>query len=137
MDLADVMDQVAARLDTIEGLRVHAHPPGRVVPPAAVVSYPDTLEFDATYGRGMDRMTLPVVLVVGRAVDRAARDELAAYCNGAGQRSIKGVLESGAYTAFDTIRVQDIDFDVVTIAAIDYIAALLTLDIGGQGDPTS
>jgi hypothetical protein len=131
------MDEIAARLDTIEGLRVHAHPIGKITPPAAIVSYPDTLEFDKTYGRGMDQMSLPVVLVVGRAVDRAARDELAAYCKGAGERSIKAVLESGAYAALDTIRVVGIDFDVVAIAAIDYIAGVFTLDIGGQGDNPS
>jgi len=133
MDLAAVMDAVAGRIDTITGLRVHPHPPGSLTPPAAVVSYPDEIAFDETYVRGMDRMTLPVVVVVGKASDRAARDELAAYCNGSGARSIKAVLESGVYTAFHTLRVMRIEFDVVTIGGTDYLAALFDLDISGQG----
>lgn len=133
MDLADVMDEVAARLGTIAGLRVHAHPPGSVTPPAAVVSYPDTYTFDETYGRGMDRMTLPVVVVVGKASDRAARDQLGVYVDGSGAASVKQVLESGTYTAFHTVRVVGAEFDVVTIAAVDYLAATFDLDIAGSG----
>jgi hypothetical protein len=133
MDLADVMDAVANRLDTITSLRVHAYPPGTVTPPAAVVSYPETVAFDETYGRGMDQMTVPVVLVVGKVSDRAARDALGAYCDGSGSASVKAVLESGTYTAFSTLRVTDIDFDTVTIGGTDYIAALFSLDITGSG----
>lgn len=133
MDLAAVMDQLSARLDTIAGLRCFAYPPPTLTPPAAVVSYPETYEFDATYGRGMDRMKLPVVVVVGRPSERTTRDRLGAYCDGSGASSVKAVLESGTYTAFDTVRVETIDFDVVSIASIDYMAGLFTLDIAGSG----
>lgn len=135
MQLADVMDAVADRLKTITGppLRTFAYPPGKLTPPGAVVTYPDNYTFDATYGRGMDRLSLPVVIVVGKVSDRSARDQLAEYCAGAGPRSIKAVLESGIYTAFDTIRVEDIDFDVATIGGTDYISAVFTLDIAGPG----
>lgn len=133
MDLGDVMDQVATQLDTITGLRVFAHPPGTVVPPAAVVSYPETYTFDETYGRGMDRLTLPVVVVVGKPTERSTRDRLAAYCDGSGSSSVKAVLESGAYSAFHMLRVVDIEFDAVTIGGTDYMAALFTVDIAGQG----
>lgn len=133
MNLADVMDAIADRVDTIGGLRVHNHPPGKVTPPAAVVAYPETYTYDATYGRGMDRLTLPLVLVVGKATDRSARDELGAYVDGAGARSVKTVLEGGTYTAFHTVRVTGVDFDVVTIGGTDYLAALFDLDIAGSG----
>ncbi len=133
MDLAVVMTAIADRLDTITGLRCFAYPPPTLSPPAAVVSYPDTLTFDETYGRGMDRMDLPVVVVVGKPSDRTARDALAAYCKGSGAASVKAVVESGTYSAFHTVRVKDIEFDVVTIAGVDYMAALFTLDIAGSG----
>jgi hypothetical protein len=133
MDLADVMDALAARLDTIDGLRVHAHPPGTVTPPAAVVAYPEAVTFDATYGRGMDRMTLPVVVVVGKASDRTARDQLGAYADGSGPKSVKAVVESGTYTAFDTVRVMSVEFDVIAIGGTDYLAAMFDLDISGPG----
>jgi hypothetical protein len=133
MDLARVMDDIADRLDTIEGLRVHNMPVGKVTPPAAVVSYPDSYDFDATYARGMDRLSVPVVLVVGRPSDTATREALGQYCDGSGPRSVKGVLESWSYTAFDEIRVVRIDFDVVTIATVDYMAAVFTNDVTGTG----
>ena len=133
MDLAAVMQAVSDRLDTIDGLRCSAFPPGTVTPPAAIVSYPESIDFDQTYRRGTDRMTLPVVLVVGKVSDRATRNNLAPYCKGSGASSVKEVLESGTYTAFDQVVVQKIDFDTVSIADVDYMAALFTLDIAGSG----
>lgn len=133
MNLADVMDAVSDQLDTITGLRCFPYPAPKVTPPAAVVSYPEAVNFDATYGRGMDRMSLVVWLLVGRVSERSARDQLGAYCDGSGSRSVKAVLESGTYTAFDEVRVESIEFDVIKIGDIDYIAAGFTLDIAGSG----
>lgn len=133
MNLANVMDEVSAQLDTIDGLRCFAYPPPTLSPPAAVVSYPDEYTFDETYGRGMDRLKLPVVVVVGRPVERTTRDRLGAYCDGSGPSSVKSVLESGTYTAFDTVRVEGIEFDAVDIGGVAYMAAMFTLDIAGSG----
>lgn len=133
MNLSTVMDQVATQLDTIAGLRVHAYPPSTLTPPAAVVAYPDDYTFDATYGRGMDRMTLPVVVMVGKVSDRSSRDRLTDYLDGAGAASVKAVVEAGTYTAFDVVRVMDATFDVVSMGGVDYIAATFTLDIAGSG----
>jgi len=133
MNLANVMDAVSNRLDTIAGLRCFAYPTAKLTPPAAIVSYPETVTFDETYGRGMDRMTLPVVVVAGKVSDRSARNALGAYCDGTGAASFKAVLESGAYSAFHTVRVAGIEFDTVTIAGTDYIAAMFSLDISGSG----
>lgn len=94
MILSDVMDEIAARLDTIDGLRVHAYPADNVAPPAAVVTYPGSIDFDSTYARGMDRIPdLSVVVLVGKVSDRASRDRISAYVNGSGASSIKAVLE--------------------------------------------
>jgi hypothetical protein len=131
--ISDVMDQLAARANTIDGLRCFAYPPATLTPPAAVVSYPTDYTYDATYARGMDRLSLPLVVVVGRPTDRSTRDNLARYVDGSGVASIKAVLESGTYTAFDVLRVESAEFDVVTIGGVDYMAALFTLDIAGQG----
>jgi hypothetical protein len=136
MILADVMDDVAERLDTIPDLQVYAYPPGTVRPPAAVVAYPEDIVFDATYGRGVDTMRLPVVLVVGKPSNRSARAEVSAYASGAGARSVKSVLEANldTYTAFEELRVARVEFDVVTIAGTEYLAALFDLQIMGSGE---
>lgn len=133
MDLNDVCDQVAARLKTLDGVRVYDHPTDQVTVPAAVVPVPEDITYDATYGRGMDRITLPVILVVARVSNRAARQKVGEFASGSGERSIKAVLESGTYTAFDDIRVSRADFDVVTVGTADYLAAVFTCDIAGRG----
>ncbi len=135
MNLATVMGEIGTRLDaSLTGVTVYRYPPNSVIPPAFVVSYPSSYVFDETYGRGMDRMSLPVVAVVGRPTDRATLDNLAKYAAGDGSESLKGILESGAYSTFDTIRVADIEFDVVTIGGTDFMAAIFNLEITGQGD---
>jgi hypothetical protein len=134
MDLNLVMDELGARLDSITGLRVFDYPPPTITAPAGVISYPDRIEFDATYGRGVDViLDLALVIVEGKANDRGARDRISAYAAGSGARSVKAVIESGTYTSFDEVRVKSAEFDVVTIAGIDYISVLFRLDIGGPG----
>lgn len=133
MNLASVMDAIAERLDTIDGLRVFGWPVGTLTPPGAVVGYPVDGTYDESYGRGADSMVIPVVVVVGRVSERASRDLLAAYADGSGTRSIKAVLEGGEYTVFDTIRVQWPDFDTYTVAGVDYLSAVFDVSVFGQG----
>jgi len=134
MNLGSVMQAIADRIDTIADLRVYAYPPDSVAAPAAIVTYPDTYTYDATYGRGMDRIeALPVVLLVGKVSDRASRDKVTQYVNGSGATSIKTAIESGTYTAFDTVRVTGVEFDIISVAGVEYLGATFTLDIAGQG----
>lgn len=133
MDLLTVMDEVGDRLDTIDGLRVHRFPPDSLVPPAAIVAWPDTYDPHGTYNRGMSRLSLPVVVVVGRQSDRAARENLGTYCADTGSSSVIAVLESGGWTSFDVATVRDIEFDPVRIGGQDYVAALFDVDIVGDG----
>ena len=134
MNLDAVMTEVAERLDTIAGLLVTDHPVDKVNPPHAIVSLPE-IAFDETYGRGCDRYTLPVVLAVGKVNDRASRANLAPFVAGAGAQSVKQVLEdeTDPYVAFDALRVQSVDFDVVAWGAIPYLTATFVLDIIGDG----
>lgn len=133
MNLKDVMDQVAGSLKAIHGLRVYPYAPDKLDPPAAVVAYPEGVAFDKTYGRGMDRLKLPVIVVAGRANARAARDNLIRWCSGSGAESVKQIIEAGTYTAFHMVRVEGIEFSAFTMAGTDYVAATFTLDIAGQG----
>lgn len=86
MNFADVMDEIGDRLETVGGLRVYRYPADNVQPPCAEITYPEEYLFDETYGRGSDRMTIPVTLMVGRVSDRSARDRLAALVARSGVR---------------------------------------------------
>lgn len=134
MDLGAVMQEIADQVDTIADLRVFGYPPDKVSPPAAIVTYPGELTYDGSYGRGMDRIPdLTVVVLVGKVSERTARDRISLYANGSGSASIKAVIEAGTYTEFDTVRVASVSFDVISIAAVEYLAATFTLDIVGTG----
>lgn len=133
MNLADVMDQLAQRLSAIDGLEARAFPESPAHPPAAFVRLPEEITYDETYGRGMDRISLEVEAVVGGIDKRSTRDAIAAFCDGSGPRSFKQVLESGEYDAFDTVRVESVQFGRDSIAGVEQLVALFTLDITGSG----
>lgn len=133
MNIANVMDEIGAVLDTIDGLRVFPYSAASVRPPAAIVGWPDPITYDTTMARGSDQLTVPLYVVVGTADARSARDALAVYLDGSDTKSIKAAVEGGTYTAFDTVRVQEARVDSFSIAGTDYLGAVFQLDITGQG----
>jgi hypothetical protein len=132
MDLEGVMGEIETALGGVDGLRIFKSGE-KPTPPAAFITWPDTLDFDGTYGRGMDSLTLDVVVIVGRADARSTRTALAAYCAGSGASSIKAALESHTYTEADVVTVPGVQFDPYDIAAVTYVAATFSVNIVGRG----
>lgn len=134
MRLNAVMDEVAAALTQITGLRVLAYPPETLVPPAGYVSYPQSVDFDEAYGRGEDRLTdLPIVLVASKVTTRAARDTVAAWASGDGPKSVKRALEAWEWTTCDDLTVTSCEFDVERIGGVPYLAAMFKATVVGPG----
>jgi hypothetical protein len=133
MNLADVMDELGIALEVIPGLRIFPYTADKVTPPAAIVMWPDSYEFDRTMQRGSDAVTLPIVVVVGRADARSSRDRLAKYVDGSGSDSVKAAIEDHASDVYDSVRVTSVEFNQVTIASIDYLAATFNVDIVAPG----
>jgi len=133
MILEAVMDELATRLRTVPGLRVHEWPLGSATPPAAIVAYPEAYDYDETYANGMEGMTIPVVVLVGKPTDRSTRTALSDYLRATGAASVKAALESGRTTVFDSIRVTGVVPDVYELAATQYLAAIFSCEITGQG----
>ena len=133
MNVNDVAEEIVTQLDTISGLRCHKGPPDSITPPAGILVLPDAIDFDETYGRGSDRMSWPLLVVVARVSDRTVMERIGVYCDGSGASSVKAVLEAGTYTAFHTLRVTRVEFDVLNWQNTDYHAAIFDLDIFGQG----
>jgi hypothetical protein len=134
MILEDVMQALADRADTIDGLRCFAYPPDKVHPPTFLVELPETVNFDGTYARGMDSLTIPAIVLVGRADARVSVKNLVPYLAGSGPQSIKQVLESGTYTAMDTVHVAQAELAVYRFGAIDFLGAEFTINITGSGE---
>lgn len=133
LDIAAIMDGLAAQLNTITGLRGWAWPPGMIAPPAAIVAFPETITFDTTYGRGSDTIKLQVVVLVGPPTLRQSRDALTQYLNGSGSASVKETLEAGVYDTVDSLRVASADTDVYEQGGDKYLAAIFDIDIIGSG----
>lgn len=134
MDPNAIAEEIATVLRTIDGLDVDAYPPATITPPRGIVSYPENIMFDLTYGRGMDRIPdWPVWVVVGRVNSKTARQRIMAYAASVGAVSFKVVLEAHDWQSCDELTVKSVGFDVITIAGVDYIAAGFHLDIAGSG----
>ena len=132
LDLNAVMDAIGAQLATIDGLRVYDYAADGASPPAAIVAMPETVEYDATMGRGADRVVIPVTVLVGKVSERTARPALAAFVSGTGSSSIKAAIEAGDSDlagAAQTVRVSDARIEVVTISAVEYIGATFSVEV--------
>ncbi|WP_027934562.1 hypothetical protein [Amycolatopsis thermoflava] len=133
MNLATVMDEMGEALSAIAGLNVFPFSAQRITPPAAIVDWPDPLNYDATMQRGKDRFTLPLYVVVGKVDARSARDRLAVYLDSADPKSVKTALESHAFTSCDSVRVTEARVDAVTISGVEYLGAIFQTDVIGPG----
>ncbi len=84
IDLGASMDAIAAKVPVDLTGRVYAWPMEEVTPLCAIVGYPDDpINFDETFGRGSDRATFPLFVLVGKPTERTARDVLSAVLTGA------------------------------------------------------
>lgn len=131
LDLNAVMDALGARLVGVTGLRVYDYAADAANPPAAIVSLPETVEYDVVAGRASDRVVIPVTVLVGRVSDRAARDQLAQYVSGTGASSVKSAIEGidGLGGVAHTVRVTDATINIVTIQAVDYLGASFNVEV--------
>jgi len=132
LDLNAVMDAIGARLVGVTGLRVYDYATDAASPPAAIVSLPEVVEYDAVMGRGADRVVIPVTVLVGKVSDRTARDQLAQYVSGTGSSSVKGAIEGTDASlggAAQTVRVTGARINVVTIQAVDYLGASFEVEV--------
>lgn len=133
MNLDDVADELGAALATT-GLNVPEWGVQRVSPPFALIPLPEEITYDMTYGRGGDRIEdWPVLVLLAHPTKPETRRAIAEYADGSGPKSVKAAVEAHTYTACDTVRVGRAEFDVVSYAGTDYLAAMFHLDISGKG----
>lgn len=132
-----IRDALRTRLRTISGLRVPDRPPGEISPPTAIVRGP-AIDYDSTMSRGSDDFTFTVTLLVSRAWDRAAEDQLDAYLAGSGSSSIKATLEAApaglGESSVDFVRVASTtEPDSIPVGDIDYFGVEFTVEVTADG----
>lgn len=117
------MTALAARLETIPGLRTALGFPNSISPPVAVVGYPD-VRYDLTMRRGGDTLLWEVTLVVGKATERGARVALLPYLRPSGTSSVKEAVDGDVPGVVDFFRVvrarpaQEFAFDNVNYLGV-------------------
>lgn len=132
MNLKAIMAEISAALDPAlkeAGFSNFDYPKGSITAPAALLGYPERMKPHNTYNNGMWRITLPLIVVAGRVNEESAADLMGEICSDVGEKSITMIVEGASYTTLDAVTVEQIDFDVVDVAAVSYIAAMFTLDI--------
>ena len=93
MKIPDVLDAIAARLATIDGLTVTTDPGAPVVVPMALV-VDGQMEYHATFGRGFDTLNVDITVFVSRSESSEGAFEAREYKSGHGARSIRAALET-------------------------------------------
>lgn len=128
IDLSATMDAIADVIRTSNVTpRSYAWPIGNITVPCAVVAYPTNLDFDMTFKRGGDRATFPIYFMVGKAGDKSSRDALSAIITGA--TSVKNNLDGDLDGAVQSSRVTNCHVEEVSVAGVDYLAAVFTLEV--------
>jgi hypothetical protein len=136
MNLANVMDEIADKLMQFTGVNIFPHPVDEITPPGGVLGYPERINYYETYGNGDGDDTyedMPLWMVTDRSDMKDARDQIAKWTDRKGNSSIITFLEKQNYMSCDDVQVAEARFDIITIAGIDYMAAMFTLNVVGEG----
>ncbi|HEY7823623.1 MAG TPA: hypothetical protein VIG24_12345 [Acidimicrobiia bacterium] len=89
--VSEIRTALATKMADVYGLRTSAHVPDNPRPPMAVVM-PERIIYDTNANRGLDSLTFTITVLVGRADDRAAQQNLDKYL--LGDDSVKGAIEA-------------------------------------------
>ena len=90
--IAELKNGLATNLATISGLRTSGTIPEQVNPPVAIITF-NNVDYDTTFGRGLDMYSFTVTVIVSRADARNAQNLLDVYCAPTGSSSIKTAIE--------------------------------------------
>lgn len=136
MNIANVMAELATNLGAVSGLRVYPYNVDSVSAPSAIIGLPEEVTYDETFRRGADSAKLEVYVFVARIDQRTGSKALAAYLDGSGSKSVKAALDSSDtvhYATCDVVRVAKATVEPLQSGGIEYLGAVFTLEITGQG----
>jgi hypothetical protein len=91
--VVQVLDGLATRLRTIDGLRVYDRPADITAAPAAFMLL-EAVDYQNAFALGDPRMEITVSVVVARTSDRAAYERMSEYLAPTGSRSVRAAIEA-------------------------------------------
>jgi hypothetical protein len=123
--IAEIKNGLATNLANISGLRTSGSVPEQVNPPVAIITF-NNVDYDTTFGRGLDMYSFTVTVIVSRADARNAQNLLDVYCAPTGSSSIKTAIEldRSLGSKANDLRVTGLsNYGNLTIGEINYFAA--------------
>jgi hypothetical protein len=133
--ISDIRDALAARIDTIPGLRATAVVTGQVSVPVAIVrpAAGVFITYDETFD-GAAAFVFDVTLLVSTASDRTAQALLDSYLSGTGSSSVLGCLQQdptlGGVVSFSAL-ISGSGYGNIDYSGVTYLGATLTVEAGG------
>ena len=127
--ISELRTGLATNLATISGLRTTPTIPDNPNPPIAVI-LPQGVEYDNTFGRGMNTYTFAVTVIVGRVSERSGQNALDAYVSSTGSASVKLAIESDKTLggkAFDLRVIDSRNYGELTVGEVTYLSAEFTV----------
>lgn len=128
-NLSEIRQALADSLSSVYGLRVSATMPDSPRPPLAMV-YPDTISYDLNANRGADLYTFIVTVIVSRADDRSAQNNLDRYA--VGDDSVKTAIERDRSLGgvVNTCRVVEMrNYQVILVGDVNYLAVEFEVEV--------
>lgn len=136
MNLSDVYAEIETRLRTIPKLNVPPIEAETITPDAAVWSLPEQRDYQGSYGGGLERYEIELVIAVSQSSKRSAVQRALEYTDPRGPRSVREAINSRPdkrYTSCDEVTVLRSSFETVRIGETDYLGCVLTVEIVGTG----
>jgi hypothetical protein len=90
--IGDIKAGLATNLATITGMRTTSQIPEQPQPPVAIITL-NNINYDTTFGRGLDEYSFTITVVVSRADGRNAQNLLDQYVAKTGTLSVKSAIE--------------------------------------------
>ena len=97
-DLADIMEALGARLDTVAGLRGFGYSPDNPQTPCAFPLVPSIPSYRETMRHGTYVLQFRIALLTAAQLDKVGQHKLARYANPTGTSSVRAALEDGDKT---------------------------------------
>ena len=92
-DLANIRAGLAANIAVITGIQVSPYTLANPTPPCVEI-VPADVEYDRTFGDGVDKLNITVRVFVGMANEISAQKRLDEYLASSGAKSIKAAIEA-------------------------------------------
>lgn len=95
-DISAIRTELKTRLATLVGTAGDAYAYWQVEPrtPSFMISAIGPTDYDSTFGRGSDNITITITATTSSGLDEAAQRQIDDWCDTSGSTSVKAALET-------------------------------------------